>query len=129
MIYTGIDLVEVARITQAIERYGPRFLTRVYTEAEIERCHGRNASFAARWAAKEATAKLFGVGLRGIGAAPGAVGLTEIEVLNDTHGRPVITLHGSAAARAEALGIRALDVSLAHTRDYAVASVVAFSQL
>ena len=128
MLYTGIDLIEIERIARAIERWGDRFLDRVYTPAELAIYHARPASLAARWAAKEALAKLLGVGLRGIGGAgsPGdALAWTEIEVLSDPQGRPALTLHGRAAARARALGLGPIALSLAHTREHAIASAVA----
>lgn len=129
MIYTGVDLIEIARIARAAERYGDRFLARIFTASELERCAGRPESLAARWAAKEAAAKLLGVGLRGLGAGPqaDAVAWTEIELLNDRNGRPVLTFHGAAADRARALGLTAVDVSLSHTRELAIASVVALA--
>ncbi len=128
MIYTGIDLIEIARIERAIARWGERFLRHVYTPAELAAHRERPASLAARWAAKEATAKLLGVGLRGMGAAKRAaeaVGWTEIEVVGDERGRPALALHGRAAERARALGLAELALSLSHTREHAIASVVA----
>jgi holo-[acyl-carrier protein] synthase len=128
MLYTGIDLIEIARIESAIARWGERFLRHVYTPAELAAYRGRPPSLAARWAAKEATAKLLGAGLRGLGGGERAVealAWTEIEVLGDTHGRPRLVLHGRAAARAGALGIAELSVSLSHTREHAIACVVA----
>src|SRR3954471_4228633 len=114
MIYTGIDLIEIERITQAIERWGDRFLLRIYTPAELAIYRARTASLAARWAAKEAVAKLLGVGLRGLGGAgrPGdGLAWTEIEVLSDPHGRPALTLQGRAAARARALRLGSIALS------------------
>jgi len=126
MILHGIDMIEIARIQQAVARFGERFLARVYTPSELDHYRHRPQSLAARWAAKEAAAKLLGVGVRGIGAGQNsrAVHLIEIEVLSDTHGRPVITLHGTAAHYANQLQITSLAVSLSHTRDLAIASVV-----
>jgi holo-[acyl-carrier protein] synthase len=131
MILHGIDLIEIERIRHTVNRYGERFLMRVYTTTEIERYRLSIQSLAVRWAAKEATAKLLGVGLRGIGAGPAsnAIGWKEIEVLNDTSGRPIICLHGSAEQRAEQLAITTLTVSLSHTRTLAIASVVGLVQL
>ena len=128
MLYTGIDLIEIVRIERAIARWGERFLRHVYTSAELAVYRGRTPSLAARWAAKEAAAKLLGAGLRGLGGgerAAGALAWTEIEVLGDAHGRPQLALHGRAAERARALGIAELSVSLSHTREHAIACVVA----
>jgi holo-[acyl-carrier protein] synthase len=86
------------------------------------------ASLAARWAAKEAVAKLLGVGLRGLsGGGRQGDGLAwhEIEVLSDAEGRPTLTLHGRAADRARMLGLGSIALSLSHTREHAIASAVA----
>ena len=128
MLYTGIDLIEIARIERAVARWGDRFLQRIFTAAELANYRSRLPSLAARWAAKEATAKLLGVGLRGLGAADRgseAVAWTEIEVVGDAGGRPVLALYGRAAARARALGLAELSLSLSHTREHAIACVVA----
>jgi holo-[acyl-carrier protein] synthase len=128
MLYHGVDLVEIARIEQATKRWGERFLQRVYTPAEIAAYRDKPSSLAARWAAKEAIAKLLGVGLRGLGAGPqaqDAVALTEIEVLSDEVGRPTVQLHGRAAARAAQLGISEIAISLTHTESQALASAIA----
>lgn len=133
MLYTGVDLIEIARIARAIDRWGERFLRRVYTPAELSAYRARLPSLAARWAAKEAAAKLLGAGLRGLGGADanpdGAVAWTEIEVLSDPQGRPTLRLYGRAAARSQALGLTQIAISLSHTREYAIASVVACGPL
>jgi len=128
MLYTGVDLIEIARIERAVARWGDRFLLRIFTPAELAVYRGRLPSLAARWAAKEAAAKLLGVGLRGLGAVEkpvAAVGWTEIEILGDAQGRPALTLYGRAAARARALRIGEIALSLSHTREHAIASAVA----
>ena len=130
MLYTGIDLIEIERIARAIERWGDRFLDRVFTPAEMAIYRARPASLAARWAAKEAVAKLLGVGLRGLGGAgrtDDALAWTEIEVLSDPQGRPALVLHGRAADRARILGLGPIALSLSHTREHAIASVVALA--
>ncbi|NOK58037.1 MAG: holo-[acyl-carrier protein] synthase [Chloroflexi bacterium AL-W] len=131
MLYNGIDLINIDRIERAVQRWGDRFLQRVFTVREQAYRH-RPESLAARWAAKEATAKMLGVGVRGLGAASRkteAVGWTDIEIVNDPSGRPMLQLHGCAAAHAQRLHITALSVSLSHTRLHAIASVVALSIL
>lgn len=128
MLYNGIDLIEIERIERAVERWGERFLRRVYTPGELMAYRGRLPSLAARWAAKEATAKLLGVGLRGLGGAErlgNAVAWTEIEILSDAQGRPMLALHGRAAERARVLGLSEIALSLSHTREQAIASAVA----
>ena len=113
----GIDVIEIARVRRVLERHPERFLMRVYTATEAAFCRGRVSELAARFAAKEAVMKALGTGVRGIS-------WREIEVLPNPRGKPLITLHGKAAARAELIGLHELDISLSHTRVYAVASVV-----
>ena len=132
MLYTGIDLIEIARIERAVARWGERFLQRIYTPAELRAYRQRLPSLAVRWAAKEATAKLLGVGLRGLGGSvekpATAVAWTEIEVLGDASGRPALYLHGRAATQAQTLGLAHIALSLSHTREHAIASVVATTE-
>jgi holo-[acyl-carrier protein] synthase len=132
MLYHGVDLVEVARVRNAVERWGTRFLYRVFTPGELADCdalgpHPRYESLAARWAAKEAVAKALNIGLSGLGAGALPEGelrarLHDIEVVRGANGQPTLRLHGSLATRAETLA--ALSLSLSHTATYALASVV-----
>jgi holo-[acyl-carrier protein] synthase len=126
MIVHGIDIIEIERIQHAIARHGQRFLQRVYTHSELERYQANIPSLAARWAAKEATAKLFGVGLRGLGAGVDrqAIGFHDIEILSDPTGRPIIRLYGAAQQHAKQQAISDLTLSLSHTRTLAIASIV-----
>lgn len=120
-VLPGVDLVETARIAGSIERLGEAFLSRVFTEAERTYCASRaraTASYAARWAAKEAVAKALGCGI-GAGAS-----LVEIEVVRDAAGAPSIVLHGTAAATAARLGVTGVRISLTHTEHYAAAFAV-----
>lgn len=116
-IRTGIDLVEVSRVEKAIQKQ--HFIDIVYTKKEQEYCNargkGRAASYAARWAGKEAVVKAMGTGLAG-----GA--MTEIEILNDEAGCPQVTLYGSLAERAEGLGIKEISISMTHVKEYAAAT-------
>ncbi len=113
----GVDIVEIERITQSIDRFGDRFLRRVYTDQELAYCNGRVESLAARWAAKEAIAKALGTGI-------GQVGWQEIEVVNDHNSCPAIHLHGAATELATRLGLTGFAVSLSHAKEYAIAFVV-----
>lgn len=117
MLTTGVDIIEIDRIQRVLERWGDRFLRRIYTEEEASYCRGRAQNLAARFAAKEATMKALGTGLRG-------VGWKDIEVVRNEAGAPSLVLHGRARVRAEALGVRELALSLSHSRNYAVAFVV-----
>jgi holo-[acyl-carrier protein] synthase len=122
---TGVDLVELDRIRRVVERYGERFLGRIYTPAELARYSHRLPELAARFAAKEAVSKALGVGLHHISAE--GIGWQEVEVLPDPRGKPVVYLSGRARALAEEQGLRQWAISLSHGRDYAVAFVVASS--
>jgi holo-[acyl-carrier protein] synthase len=113
----GIDVVELDRLERVLRRHPERFLARVYTPAEVAFCRGRVPELAARFAAKEATMKALGTGIRG-------VGWREIEVLPNRRGKPLLLLHGRAARRAEAIGLTDLEVSLTTARDFAAAVVI-----
>jgi phosphopantetheine--protein transferase-like protein len=119
----GVDLIEIPRVERALNRYGERFLRRVFTPAEVIYSRGRASELATRFAAKEAVAKALGVGMRML--APDGVEWHEVEVLGDWRGRPEVYLHGWAAQRAAQLGLTRWAVSLSHEREYAIAFVVA----
>ncbi len=114
-------MVEIERIQQSMDRHGKRFLDRVFTAAEQAYClRKRNSaeSFAARFAAKEAGAKALGTGISY------GVSWLEIEVVREPSGRPILRFHGRAAQIAEGLGVARTAVSITHTADLAMASVV-----
>lgn len=123
MLTTGVDLIEISRIERALERYGDRFLARVFTENEIFYCRGRVAELAARFAAKEAVSKALGVGMRVL--ARDGIHWKDVEVVGDHRGKPIVRLFGRAAGRAEELGLAEWAVSLTHTKEHAIAFVVA----
>ncbi len=118
MLRIGVDLIEVERIREAMERHGERFFARFFTSVEREQCGQNAARLAARFAAKEATAKALGTGI-------GAICWADIEVWSDEAGRPHLRLYGEAARLASACGLHTWQVSLSHTREHAVAFVVA----
>ncbi len=121
IVGSGIDLTEIGRIEQSVERYGKRFLDRVYTPAEQAYClRKRKAaeSLAARFAAKEAGAKALGTGIsRG-------VSWLEIEVTREPGRRPTLCFSGRAQEISAKLGVAHVALSLTHTGDLAMASVV-----
>lgn len=117
----GVDIVEIQRISRTLSRFGERFLRRVYTEAELAYCRGKPARLAARFAAKEAVAKALGVGI----FRRGGVYWRDVEVTRDHRGKPGIRLYGSAGERARQEGFTSWALSLSHSREYAVAMVVA----
>jgi len=121
IVGTGIDIAEVPRIAESIARFGERFLRRVYTEGEIRYCDSkanRVERYAARFAAKEAAMKALGTGWnRG-------VRWRDIEVVRQPGGRPTIRFHGKAAEIAAQLGANNVALSLSHTPEQAIASVI-----
>ena len=119
----GVDLVRVDRLARALQRYGERFLRRVFTDREIAYCQGRAKQgvyqFAQRFAAKEAFSKALGVGLR-----QGGIRWREVEVLPDPRGKPEIQVTGRAAQLCQELGVRGMHLSLTDEDNLAVAMVV-----
>lgn len=118
---TGVDIAEVPRIAASIERFGQRFLHRVYSAGEIRYCEPKaNAAerFAARFAAKEAAMKAIGTGLRG------GVTWQDFEVVREPGGRPTVAFHGKAQEIARRLGVQRAHLSLSHTEEIAIAYVV-----
>jgi holo-[acyl-carrier protein] synthase len=117
----GSDVIEIARIAASMERFGDRFLRRVFTAEEIAYCRRKkNAaeSFAARFAAKEAGAKALGTGISHGIAWP------EIEVRRQPSGRPTLHWSGRAQEMADRLGVKRSSISLTHSREIAMAFVV-----
>jgi holo-[acyl-carrier protein] synthase len=121
IVGTGIDLAEVDRIRKSIERYGARFVERVYTEGEIayvERKANKYERYAARFAAKEAGMKAIGTGWKR------GVTWHDFEVANLPSGKPTLKLHGVAAQVAATLGVVNIALSLTHTAAYGMAHVI-----
>ena len=121
IVGTGVDLAEVDRIRAAVERYGPRFVERLFTPREIayvERKANRFERYAARFAAKEAGMKAIGTGWKR------GVKWQDFEVANLPSGKPTLRFHGVAAKVAEALGVRNVALSLTHTAELGMAHVM-----
>jgi holo-[acyl-carrier protein] synthase len=121
IVGTGIDIAEVPRIREAIERHGQRFLHRIFTEGEIQYCESkanRVERYAARFAAKEAGMKAIGTGWNH------GVRWRDIEVARKPGGRPTLLLHGKAAEFAARLGAVNIALSLTHTAEQAMAQVI-----
>jgi holo-[acyl-carrier protein] synthase len=121
IVGTGVDLAEVPRIKASIERFGARFVERIYTPAEIdyvERKANRFERYAARFAAKEAGMKAIGTGWRR------GVTWHDFEVANLRTGKPTLRLHGVAARIAEKLGVRNVSLSITHTAELGMAHVI-----
>ena len=118
---TGVDLVDISRLEEAIRRHGDRFLQRIFTSQELQEVKGNLPSLAGRFAAKEAVAKALGTGI-------GAVNWREVEVLRGAERQPILHLHGAASQLAEELGLRRWSLSLSHTFTHAIAMVVALGE-
>src|SRR5215467_15888224 len=121
IVGTGVDIAEVPRIKAALERFGKRFLSRVFTPQEAQYCLSKANSaerLAARFAAKEAAMKAIGTGLRH------GVTWQDVEVVRQPGGRPGLRLTGKAADFAAALGCKAIHLSLSHTVEHAIAHVI-----
>ena len=121
IVSIGIDIIEVARVRETIERT-PRFAERVFTAAERAYCESRGAvaaqHYAARFAAKEAALKALQTGWSG------GIGWQDIEISSKDSGAPVITFHGRARELYEASGATSAHISIAHTSEHAVANVI-----
>ena len=121
IVGTGIDIAEVPRIAASIERFGERFLRRVFTAGEIRYCDSKANRFeryAARFAAKEAAMKALGTGWNH------GVRWQDCEVVRQPGGRPTIAFHGKASEFAEKLGVKHAALSLTHTEEQAIALVI-----
>jgi holo-[acyl-carrier protein] synthase len=115
----GIDIIEIERIKAAVDKYGDKFLQRVFTEHEIAYCTSRTAyrypELAVRFAAKEAYSKALGTGIGGFGRRHTGITWRQIEVINDRKGKPLLAIRGKVSKKAH--------VSLSHSQVNAVASV------
>ena len=121
IVGTGIDIAEVPRIAESIERFGERFIRRVFTDGEIRYCDSkanRTERYAARFAAKEAAMKALGTGWNH------GVRWRDVEVFREPGRRPTIRFHGKAAEFARRLKTRNISLSLSHTPEQAIASVI-----
>jgi holo-[acyl-carrier protein] synthase len=118
---TGVDSIELERVEATIQRYGQRFLERVFTPRELADVGENVASLAVRFAAKEATAKALGTGI-------GDVGWQEIEILRGPARQPDLHLHGRASDLADNLELETWSLSLTHNRSHAIALVVAIGE-
>ncbi len=121
ILRSGVDLIEISRVSEVIARHGKHYLERIYTSAELEQCGKNIESLAGRFAAKEAVAKALGTGI-------GDVTWKEIEILGDEQNAPVLSLRGAAEQKAKELGLTEWSLSISHSQSHAVAIAVAFGQ-
>ncbi|MDX1437753.1 MAG: holo-ACP synthase [Anaerolineales bacterium] len=117
-IATGVDIVKIERVKEAIDKHGDRFTNRVFTPREMEEVGQKMVSLAGRFAAKEAVTKALSTGI-------GPVAWQEIEILRGPSGEPILHLHGEASRLAESMGLVSWSLTLSHTDTDAVAFVVA----
>jgi holo-[acyl-carrier protein] synthase len=122
IIGIGTDITECLRIAQMIERHAELFITRVYTQLEIDYCQSRKQAtqhFAGRWAAKEAVLKAVGTGWRR------GISWRDVEVRNQPGGKPTIALYGGLRELAIGMGIDQIMISISHCRSHATAYAIA----
>ena len=122
IIAHGIDLVDFPRIAAMVTRHGTRFLDRIFTakeQADANAVKNTTEKLAGRFAAKEAVLKLIGTGWRG------KIAWTDIEVVNNAMGQPIVAISGEVKRIADEQGIEQITLSITHTADFAIASAVA----
>ena len=117
LLTSGVDIVKIDRFETLDPAIRVRFINRVYTPAENKLCANRNESLAGRFAAKEAVAKALGCGI-------GTIRWQDIEILAEDSGKPLVNLTGKAKFEADAAAIYQINISLSHSKDYAVAFVI-----
>ena len=125
MIFVGTDIVPIIRIENLIKKKGEHFLNHVYTKLEQNLCDVKYSPFihySGKFAAKEAVMKALGTGTRG-------VRWKDVEIIRFPGNAPIINLHSSALKRANQIGVKHFALSLSHSKEYAVASVVGESSL
>ena len=125
IIAHGIDLVDFPRIEEMVKEHGKRFLDRVFTSTEqayADANKNRIEKLAGRFAAKEAILKLLGTGWRG------KIAWTDIEIINNPAGQPLVTVSGEVKRLVDKLGIKQISVSITHTANFAIASAVALAK-
>lgn len=121
----GIDLVDCHRIQELADRYGRRFLERIFTPGELNYCLRRKRKWehlAGRFAAKEAVLKVLGTGWRD------RIAWTHIEITNNRSGRPEVRLSGYTGEVARKLGLKEIAISISHTKTHAIASAMALGE-
>ena len=119
---TGIDIIEIDRIKQSIQKYSDRFKKKVFTQKEVDYCHAQAdpaKHFAARFSVKEAVLKCFGTGMTG------GISWKDIEVDKQKSGQPVLNLHGKGKELFRQLELKHIHISITHDKNYAVAHAIA----
>lgn len=119
---TGLDIIEIKRIKNSLEKYSTRFENKVFTDNEIDYCQSQadpGKHFAARFAVKEAVSKSLGTGINH------EVGFKDIEVVNEDSGKPIVKMGGRGKLLFEKLNLKTIHISISHDRHYAIAHAIA----
>jgi len=117
MLATGVDIIEIERVQRSLSRFGSRLLNRLFTPQEQTQCAGKTASLAGRYAVKEAVSKALGTGI-------GAIKWTDIEIIANEQGKPILFLHDNAKSLAAQLGLQEWSISISHTNTLAIGFAV-----
>lgn len=123
---TGVDIVEIFRMREAVDKWGGGFLEKIFTDREIEYSNSKRFScqhFAARFAAKEAVIKAFGEPKKF------PIKWTDIEILKDAEGKPIVKFHNDALKLKNRKKIAKVMLSISHSKNYAVANVILLNKL
>ena len=119
---TGLDIIEVDRIKNSIEKFSPKFEQRVFTSSEISYCKSQGdpaKHFAARFAVKEAVSKCLGTGITG------ALGFQDMEITHKDTGQPILKMIGKGKELFQTLKLKSIHISISHDRTYAIAHAIA----
>lgn len=120
MLATGVDIIEIERVQRSLDRFGDKLCNRIFTAQEQTYCAGKINSLAGRYAVKEAVSKALGTGI-------GDFTWTDIEVINNQHGKPELILHNNAKALAAEQGLNQWAISISHTNTHAIGFAVALN--
>ena len=119
---TGLDIIEIDRIKKSLAKYSSRFENKIFTDGEINYCQLQadpGKHFAARFAVKEAVSKSLGTGITH------EVGFKDIEVVNQTSGKPIVKMGGRGKILFEKLNLKFIHISISHDQHYAIAHAIA----
>lgn len=118
MLASGVDIIEIERVETSLNRFGSQFLNRLFTPQEQAQCAGKTASLAGRYAVKEAVSKALGTGI-------GAIKWTDIEIIANDQGKPMLVLHDNAKLLAAQSGLQEWSISISHTNTLAIGFAIA----
>ena len=119
---TGLDIVEIDRIKNSLNKYSPKFEQKIFTPTEIDYCQSQGnpaKHFAARFAVKEAVSKCFGTGIRG------SLGFKDMEIINEETGKPILVMIGKGKELFEKLELKSIHISISHDSTHAIAHAIA----